>query len=96
MIYTYETQGVCSRAIELDIGENGEIADIRFEGGCDGNAKGVRALVKGRKAQEVQHLLEGIRCADKQTSCPDQLSRALSKILEENNSPHQAGQPPRK
>ena len=82
MVYTYKTQGVCSAAIELDIADNGEISDILFRGGCNGNAKGVGALVKGRNANEIVPLLEGIRCEGKATSCPDQLARALKMILD--------------
>lgn len=84
MVYTYKTQGVCPNAIYIDIDENGEIRDTKFEGGCNGNTKGVGALVKGRKASEVAGLLEGIKCAKRDTSCPDQLSRALKQIMEQN------------
>ena len=82
MVYTYKTQGVCSAAIELDIAEDNVIREIQFHGGCNGNAKGVCALVKGRGAEDVAGLLDGIICEGKATSCPDQLSRALKMILE--------------
>lgn len=81
MTYTYRTIGTCSREIFLDI-EDGIIHDVIFTNGCHGNAQGLRALVRGRKAQEVRQLLQGIRCENKPTSCPDQLSRALSEVLE--------------
>ena len=90
MVYTYKTRGVCSRSIELDVSENGNINDIYFSGGCNGNAKGVRALVKGRNANEVVHLLEGIQCEGKATSCPDQLACALRHILD-NSKPAPPG-----
>jgi len=83
LIYRYQTQGTCSRLIDVDIGESGVISDIRFEGGCDGNLRGMRALVKGRTAEELIPLLEGIPCSGKSTSCPDQLARALKAILEQ-------------
>ena len=82
MIYQYKTQGTCSRAIAVDVDEDGVINEIYFEGGCNGNLQGVSALAKGRKAGDIIHLLEGIPCADKPTSCPDQLARALKLILE--------------
>lgn len=82
MNHTYKTQGVCSKTIDLDIDENGNIRDVNFEGGCNGNAKGVSELVKGRNAKDVAHLLEGIQCAGRASSCPDQLSRALKEALE--------------
>ena len=86
MRYTYKTQGICPRTIYIDINENGEIRDAQFEGGCNGNTKGVGVLVKGRKASEVADLLEGIKCANRPTSCPDQLSRALKEMMEQNKT----------
>ena len=85
MIHTYKTSGVCSKVIDLDVDENGNIRDVYFEGGCNGNAKGVSALVKGRKATDIVHLLEGIQCEGKKTSCPDQLAIALKQALQSQN-----------
>ena len=53
---------------------------MAFDGGCNGNTKGVAALVKGMKAEEVIDRLGGIRCGMKSTSCPDQLATALKEI----------------
>ena len=77
----YQTQGTCSRLIEVVVSDDGVIEDIRFEGGCNGNLKGVCKLVTGRKAEEVRDMLKGITCGSKPTSCPDQLSRALDEVL---------------
>ena len=77
----YQTQGTCSRLIEVVVSDDGVIEDIRFEGGCNGNLKGVCKLVTGRKAGEVRDMLKGITCGSKPTSCPDQLSRALDEVL---------------
>ena len=77
----YQTQGTCSRLVEVVVSDDGVIEDIRFEGGCNGNLKGVCKLVTGRKAQEVRDMLKGITCGSKPTSCPDQLSRALDEVL---------------
>lgn len=79
MTYKYITSGTCSREIEIDI-QDGVVADVRFKGGCHGNLQGIGALVKGMKPADVIARLEGIRCGNKPTSCPDQLSRALSEI----------------
>ena len=86
MVYRYKTHGTCSRMIDIDLADDGIVNDVRFEGGCDGNLKGIRKLVKGRSAQELISMLEGIPCADKPTSCPDQLARALKAILEQEKS----------
>ncbi len=76
MKFTYKTNGVCSRAISLEI-ENDTIESVRFEGGCNGNTKGISALVLGMNIDDVISRLEGIRCGFKGTSCPDQLAQAL-------------------
>ena len=83
MTYTYRPSGVCSRQIELDV-EGDTIRAVRFTGGCSGNTQGVAALVQGQKIDEVIARLEGIRCGDKPTSCPDQLSKALQEALAKN------------
>ena len=76
----YKTSGVCSRMITVEV-EDGVITECRFHGGCSGNTSGVAALVKGMKADEAILKLKGIRCGFKNTSCPDQLSRALEEAL---------------
>ena len=52
MTYTYKTQGTCSRKITFDL-EDGIVKNVNFEGGCNGNLKGISALVEGRPAEEV-------------------------------------------
>ena len=79
----YKTQGTCSRMIVVDI-EDGVIQSCKFVGGCAGNTQGVAALVKGMRVEEAIERLSGIQCGFRGTSCPDQLSRALKKSLEEN------------
>ncbi len=81
MSYKYTTKGTCSRSIEFDL-ENGIVKNVRFEGGCNGNLKGIGAIVEGMQAEEVIARLEGIRCGFKSTSCPDQLAKALRKAVE--------------
>ena len=78
MIYEYIPKGVCARRFVLSISDNGVIEDIAIEGGCDGNLKGISALIRGQKADDVAKLLAGIRCGGRQTSCPDQIAKALT------------------
>ena len=78
----YQTEGTCSRLIHVELNDNDVIQDVQFVGGCNGNLKGVSALVKGQKAQDVIERIKGIRCGNKPTSCPDQLSKALTKAIE--------------
>ena len=79
MQFSYKTNGVCSRSILIDV-EDGIVKKVKFEGGCNGNTKGIAALAEGMKAEDVIAKLEGIKCGFKNTSCPDQLAQALKQI----------------
>ena len=59
----------------------GRVACTVFTGGCNGNLKGIGALVEGMDAEEAIKRLTGIRCGFKATSCPDQLAKALEAAL---------------
>ncbi len=78
--YKYKTKGTCSSMIETEL-DGGTIVSVKFYGGCDGNLKGISKLVVGMKAQDVIGLLEGTKCGFKNTSCPDQLAKALKQAL---------------
>ncbi|MEG0895828.1 MAG: TIGR03905 family TSCPD domain-containing protein [Oscillospiraceae bacterium] len=78
MTINYKTSGVCSKNIELTI-ENDIIKNVYFEGGCNGNLKGISLLVKGKNAKEIANTLRGSTCGNKSTSCPDQLAKAIDK-----------------
>lgn len=82
MHYEFTPRGVCSRRMSLDI-EDGVISKLEVTGGCNGNSKGIAALVEGMKITDVIERLDGISCGGKGTSCPDQLAKALKKYLEE-------------
>ena len=82
MEYKYKTHGVCSREIDIELNDDDTIKDISLLGGCNGNLKGIAALSKGKKIDEVINSLKGIDCNFKGTSCPDQLARALESIKE--------------
>lgn len=79
--FTYQTRGVCSRAIDIEI-EDGVIVDVIYHGGCSGNTQGIGALVRGMRVEDVIDRLTGIRCGFKPTSCPDQLAHALREYLD--------------
>lgn len=79
--YTYMTKGVCSRSMTVEL-EDGVIRDVRIEGGCNGNLQGISRLVIGMKAEDAIRRMQGIRCGGKPSSCPDQLSIALTRALE--------------
>ena len=79
MQYTYRTKGVCSQMISFEINDN-KLSNVQFFGGCNGNLKGIGALVEGMDIDDVITRVEGIKCGMKSTSCPDQLAKALKEV----------------
>ena len=84
MDFKYKTRGTCAREISFQL-EDGIIKNVSFFGGCNGNLKGIAALVEGKKAEDVIPLIKGLKCGFKPTSCPDQLALALTEALNEQN-----------
>ena len=79
MQYEYKTKGTCSQRIFFEV-EDGLVKNVQFVGGCNGNLKGIAALVEGMHVEDVISRVEGIRCGMKATSCPDQLAKALKEV----------------
>lgn len=79
----YTCQGTCSKAIEVTA-KDGIIENVTFYGGCNGNTKGLSQIVRGMKVDEVIARLKGTTCGARPTSCPDQLTRALEQLRNEN------------
>ena len=75
-MYIYKTSGVCSKEIHIDVKDD-KIEDVNFVRGCAGNLLGISSLVKGMKVTDAIDKLQGIHCGSKETSCPDQLAKAL-------------------
>lgn len=80
-MFVYKPKGVCSREIRIEL-DGDTVKSVEFEGGCNGNTKGVASLVEGMKIDEVIDRLDGINCGFRGTSCPDQLSKALKAAKE--------------
>ena len=76
MKFTYKTNGVCARTIDIEIEDN-VVKDVSFFGGCNGNLQGISKLVCGMQVDDVIEKLENIKCGFKNTSCPAQLAEAL-------------------
>lgn len=72
----YRPFGVCSQLIRVEVEDN-IVKSAEFIGGCSGNTQGIARLVNGMNVDEAISRLEGIRCGYKETSCPDQLAKAL-------------------
>ena len=70
---------VCSKQIDIQI-EDGIIQSVVYTRGCDGNAKGIGALIKGMSVEEAIKRLDGITCGKRPTSCPDQLAKVLKQL----------------
>ena len=85
MKYTYKTEGTCARQIEFDI-EGNVISNITFYGGCNGNLKAISKLVDGWTVEQIEAKLKGNQCGFRNTSCADQLARAVRKALEEKGN----------
>ena len=77
----YPNKGTCSVLTTVTLNDDHTIADIAVQGGCNGNLKGICALVKGQKAEDVIARMSGIQCGMRPTSCPDQISKALAQAL---------------
>ena len=84
-MFTFYPEGVCSMMIEIRL-DGDTIGDVVFTGGCNGNLNGISKLIKGMKVDDVIEKLEGTRCGFKETSCPDQLSKALRAAMAEQNA----------
>lgn len=77
MTYEYKTKGTCSSRITFDL--DGDIVrNVKFTGGCNGNLKGISSIVDGMRVEDIEKKLGGITCGFKNTSCPDQLAKAVS------------------
>ena len=75
-LINYKTEGTCCAIMRVEVCDN-IIKNAEFLGGCDGNLKGIKALVKGMHIDEVIDKFSGITCGDKNTSCPAQLANCL-------------------
>ena len=84
-MFTYSTKGTCSRQIIFNVDADNKIHGVRFIGGCGGNLQGIARLVEGKDINEIESLLSGIRCKGN-TSCPDQLARAIAEYKEKDNA----------
>ena len=80
--FSYKTSCTCSREIHFELDEEKKLRNVSFVGGCNGNLQGVSRLIEGMDAEEVIKRCSGIKCGFKETSCPDQLSKAIQKALE--------------
>lgn len=80
MHHTYIPSGVCSKKIDFDY-EDGKIYNLKYVGGCNGNLKAIARLVEGLSFNEVVKRLEGNTCGIKNTSCANELVKAIKEVM---------------
>lgn len=81
--FRYHPENVCSKELLITVNDDGTIKKIVTVRGCPGNTQGVNRLCEGRKIDDVIACLSGLRCPGSKTgmtSCPNELSKALSAI----------------
>ena len=79
--YSFTPQGVCAKRITFAIGDDGNLHDVHFVGGCPGNLSAIGKLLEGADPQSTADLLQGNDCRGRGTSCADQLAIALNGAL---------------
>jgi len=57
--------------------EGDKVYNIKFTGGCNGNLKAIATLVDGMSVDYIESKLAGNTCGYKNTSCADQLAKAV-------------------
>ncbi len=77
----YQTKDVCSRQISFDLTDDNKITNLVFIGGCNGNLKAISKLLEGADANHAITILQGNTCGPRNTSCADQLTKALVEAL---------------
>jgi len=84
MHHDFKTTGTCAQLISFDL-EGDKVTNISFAGGCNGNLKAISKLVDGMSVSYINEKLAGNTCGFKNTSCADQLSKAVLAAYEEEN-----------
>lgn len=74
--FIYQTKGVCSREMHFEV-EGDIVKSLEVIGGCDGNLNGISRIIQNKSIDEVVDAFKGVRCGTKDTSCPDQIAKAL-------------------
>lgn len=79
----YRPRRICPRNIHVAVSDDGSTVErVEFDGGCNGNGKAVAKLVKGMAVDDVVAILKGNDCANRGTSCADQMTIALREAQE--------------
>jgi uncharacterized protein (TIGR03905 family) len=80
-VYRHICKGTCSKEMTLTYDtETNKLIDFSVVGGCNGNLKGIRALIVGEDLDKIASKLYGVTCGPRPTSCPDQIAKAIKEI----------------
>ncbi|WP_276852809.1 MULTISPECIES: TIGR03905 family TSCPD domain-containing protein [Lachnospiraceae] len=82
MEFSYVPHGVCAKEFHFEM-DGDRIKHVEVTGGCPGNLLGIGKLISGKTADEVIEMFQGLKCGARPTSCPDQMSLALTEYLKE-------------
>ena len=86
MTYTFQPRGVCSRAMSVEVDDQGVIRDLQVVGGCNGNLQAISRVVEGMTVEQIEGYFKGISCNGRGTSCSDQLATAVRKAKESEST----------
>ncbi len=64
------------------------VRNVSFMGGCDGNLKAIPVLLDGWTVDQIEEKLTGIKCGMRNTSCGDQLAKAVRAGLNASKDPN--------
>lgn len=85
MTYEYVPSGVCSRKYTFEIEDN-IVKSCKIEGGCPGNLLGISRIIVGMPIDDIVEDFKGVKCGNKDTSCPDQIATALEKFKDHGSN----------
>lgn len=84
MEYIIETINTCAKEIRFTLNGN-RVTNVEFlGGGCPGNLQALPKLVDGMTVEEIEEKIGGIICGRRETSCADQLAKAVRKAYNES------------
>ena len=84
--YDYKTKDTCSQVISMDL-DGDVVHNVKFTGGCNGNLKAIPLLIEGWTVEQIAQRLSGVICGRRQTSCADQLARAVREAYDAEQRP---------
>ena len=64
---------------------NDTLVNVAILGGCHGYLISMLRLMRGMKVVGVIDVLKGVKCGNRDTSCPDQIAKALQEYLDKKS-----------